>query len=86
MVLYLCVLIVFSLHRESLKLILATNNSPRWFCHISIFDVICVTLNDLLGYVALYHGTIRMSTIAYITLHDYHMTLVRIHIMHVHRT
>jgi hypothetical protein len=33
MVLYLCVLIVFSLHRESLKLILATNPSPRWFCH-----------------------------------------------------
>jgi hypothetical protein len=33
MVLYLCVLIVFSLHRESLKLIWATNPSPRWFCH-----------------------------------------------------
>jgi hypothetical protein len=33
MVLYLCVLIVFSLHRESLKLILAMNPSPRWFCH-----------------------------------------------------
>jgi hypothetical protein len=33
MVLYLCVLIVFSLRRESLKLILATNPSPRWFCH-----------------------------------------------------
>jgi hypothetical protein len=27
------VLIVFSLHRESLKLILAMNPSPRWFCH-----------------------------------------------------
>jgi hypothetical protein len=26
-------LIVFSLHRESLKLILAMNPSPRWFCH-----------------------------------------------------
>jgi hypothetical protein len=25
------VLIVFSLHRESLKLILATNPFPRWF-------------------------------------------------------
>jgi hypothetical protein len=23
---------VFSLHRESLKLILAMNPSPRWFC------------------------------------------------------
>jgi hypothetical protein len=33
MVLYLCVLIVFLLHRESLKLILAANPSPRWFCH-----------------------------------------------------
>jgi hypothetical protein len=34
MVLYLYVLIVFSLHRESLKLILVTNPSPRWLCHI----------------------------------------------------
>jgi hypothetical protein len=33
MVLYLCVLIVFSLHRESLKLILATDPLLRWFCH-----------------------------------------------------
>jgi hypothetical protein len=33
MVLYLCVLIVFSLRRESLKLILVMNPSPRWFCH-----------------------------------------------------
>jgi hypothetical protein len=33
MVLYLCVLIVFSLRQESLKLILVTNPSPRWFCH-----------------------------------------------------
>jgi hypothetical protein len=33
MVLYLFVLIVFSLHRESLKLILATNPFLRWFCH-----------------------------------------------------
>jgi hypothetical protein len=33
MVLYLCVLIVFSLHRELLKLILATNPLARWFCH-----------------------------------------------------
>jgi hypothetical protein len=33
MVLYYCVLIVFSLHRESLKLILATDPIPRWFCH-----------------------------------------------------
>jgi hypothetical protein len=30
--LYLCVLIVFSLHRESLKLILAMNPFLRWFC------------------------------------------------------
>jgi hypothetical protein len=33
MVLYYYVLIVFSLHRESLKLILATDPLPRWFCH-----------------------------------------------------
>jgi hypothetical protein len=33
MVLYLCVLIMFSLHRESLKLILTTDPLPRWFCH-----------------------------------------------------
>jgi ribulose-5-phosphate 4-epimerase/fuculose-1-phosphate aldolase len=33
MVLYLCVLIVFSPHRELLKLILAMNPSSRWFCH-----------------------------------------------------
>jgi hypothetical protein len=37
MVLYLCVLIVFSLHRESLKLILVTNPFPRWFCHRGAF-------------------------------------------------
>jgi hypothetical protein len=33
MVSYLCVLIVFSLHRELLKLILVMNPFPRWFCH-----------------------------------------------------
>jgi hypothetical protein len=33
MVLYLCVLIVFSLCQESFKLILATNPSLRWFCY-----------------------------------------------------
>jgi hypothetical protein len=33
MVLYLCVLIVFSIHQKSLKLILATDPLPRWFCH-----------------------------------------------------
>jgi hypothetical protein len=38
MVLYLCVLIVFSLRRESLKLILTENPSPRWFCHSKIND------------------------------------------------
>jgi hypothetical protein len=35
MVLYLCVLIVFSLRRESLKLILVTDPFLRWFCHNS---------------------------------------------------
>jgi hypothetical protein len=34
MVLYLCVLIVFSPRRESLMLILVMNPSQRWFCHI----------------------------------------------------
>jgi hypothetical protein len=38
MVLYLCVLIVFSLRRESLKLILATDPLPRWFCHTRTVD------------------------------------------------
>jgi hypothetical protein len=33
MVLYLYVLIVFSLHRESFKLILTTDPLPSWFCH-----------------------------------------------------
>jgi hypothetical protein len=33
MVLYLCVLIVFSLRRESLKLILVMDPFPSWFCH-----------------------------------------------------
>jgi hypothetical protein len=37
MVLYYCVLIVFSLHRESLKLILATDPIPRWFCHNTLY-------------------------------------------------
>jgi hypothetical protein len=38
MILYLCVLIVFSLHRESLKLILVMNPSPRWFCHNGVLQ------------------------------------------------
>jgi hypothetical protein len=33
-VLYLCVSIVFLLHRESLKLILAMDPLLRWFCHM----------------------------------------------------
>jgi hypothetical protein len=33
MVLYLCVLIMFSLCQELLKLFLAMNPTPRWFCH-----------------------------------------------------
>jgi hypothetical protein len=33
MVLYVYVLIMFSLHRELLKLILVMNPFPRWFCH-----------------------------------------------------
>jgi hypothetical protein len=45
MVLYLCVLIVFSLRRESLKLILAMNPSPRWFCHN--FDYIRVNVDEI---------------------------------------
>jgi hypothetical protein len=55
MVLYLCVLIVFSLRRESLKLILATNPSQRWFCHklsvLVMFDLLLYSLSvsDLVG-------------------------------------
>jgi hypothetical protein len=30
------VLIVFSLRRESLKLILVTDPLPRWFCHTCV--------------------------------------------------
>jgi hypothetical protein len=41
MVLYLCVLIVFSLHRELLKLILETNPFWRWFCHRMVWLVLC---------------------------------------------
>jgi hypothetical protein len=33
MILYLRVLIMFSLRRESFKLILTMNPFPRWFCH-----------------------------------------------------
>jgi hypothetical protein len=48
MVLYLCVLIVFSLRRESLKFILATDPLPRWFyhnlCNISFMGIV-VLLN-----------------------------------------
>jgi hypothetical protein len=39
MILYLCVLIVFSLRWESLKLILAMNPFPRWFYHSHVPDV-----------------------------------------------
>jgi hypothetical protein len=41
MVLYLFMLIMFSLHRESLKLILVDNPPPplRWFCHIRAWYV-----------------------------------------------
>jgi hypothetical protein len=48
MVLYLCVLIVFSLHRESLRLILVMNPSPRWFCHIEhLVFIIWMAMNWL---------------------------------------
>jgi hypothetical protein len=39
MVLYLCVLIMFSLYRESLKLILATDPLLRWFYHSKVFKI-----------------------------------------------
>jgi hypothetical protein len=48
-----------------------------------MFNVICVTLDDLLGCVAFYNEIFRMIMIAYIALHDYHMTLIWIHIMYV---
>jgi hypothetical protein len=34
-------------------------------------------LADGISYVALYHGTFRMSMIAYIALHDYYMDLAQ---------
>jgi hypothetical protein len=40
MVLYLCVLIVFSFYRESLKLIPTMNPFLRWFCHILPDDLL----------------------------------------------
>jgi hypothetical protein len=43
MVLYLCVLIVFSLRRESLKLILAMDPLSRWFCYNFIYlNLMCL--------------------------------------------
>jgi hypothetical protein len=42
MVLYLCVLIVFSLHRESLKLILVTDPLLRWFYHKRPVGSFCI--------------------------------------------
>jgi hypothetical protein len=51
-----------------------------------MYDIRYEALDDLLDCVALYRGTFRMSTFACVAIHDYHMTLVRIHIMHVHRT
>jgi hypothetical protein len=42
------VLIVFSLHRESLKLILTTNSSPRWFYH-SVLAGVCHLANQELS-------------------------------------
>jgi hypothetical protein len=44
MVMYYYVLIVFSFHRESLKLILATDPLLRWFCHN---DAIPLTVCDV---------------------------------------
>jgi hypothetical protein len=39
MVMYYYVLIVFSFRRESLKLILATDPLPRWFCHMYYLEI-----------------------------------------------
>jgi hypothetical protein len=47
MVLYLCVLIVFSLCRESLKLILTTDPFLRWFCHVMHLLVFALTLGGV---------------------------------------
>jgi hypothetical protein len=44
MVLYLCVLIVFSLRRESLKLILVNEPLPEVFCHI-LFKLMCSSMS-----------------------------------------
>jgi hypothetical protein len=45
MILYLCVLIVFSLRRELLKLSWSMNPSPRAFCHNSAVDVVSEALS-----------------------------------------
>jgi hypothetical protein len=47
MVLYLCVLIVFSLCQESLKLILTTDPFLRWFCHVIHLLVFALALGGV---------------------------------------
>jgi hypothetical protein len=42
-------LLVFLLHWESLKLILATNPSPRWFCHNNLTNQLATILCKCFG-------------------------------------
>jgi hypothetical protein len=49
MVLYLRVLIVFSLHRESLKLILATDPFSKWFSHMVKYKNSVYTIHDFIS-------------------------------------
>jgi hypothetical protein len=50
MILYLCVLIIFSLYQEPLKLILVMNPFLRWFCHK------CGRMGSMWGKLALTHA------------------------------
>jgi hypothetical protein len=66
MVLYLCVLIVFSLHRELLKLILATNPFSRWFCHND-------NLKFQMGKLMLIVNTLKEAGKSCVVLHNYYI-------------
>jgi hypothetical protein len=70
MVLYLCVLIVFSLRRESLKLILVMDPFPRWFCHIRAINNPYVKL--VITHVCHFFNAISKKVIDVIELNELH--------------
>jgi hypothetical protein len=65
--LYLCVLIVFSLRRESLKLILATDPLPRWFCHMYATWV-CVYVCESMRSYLVYYDLLPPKIVIYISV------------------